>query len=281
MGIDRRGPGWATARVDDGVSLEYEIAGDGPELVWCHGLGGCLEAERRAAELLARDFRVLWFSSRGHGRSTPILDRERYTYALFARDLSRLLDHVGWEHPLCAGGSHGANTLLRHQATWPGRADALCLIAPGGNALRRPQPEVVEGIQALIAMAAGAGRDGMVQAATGQVPGTPGADQLLIDAVDSCNLESLAAAMSLVPDQQAVDAALLPSFDVPTHVVGWDEDPIIHPIALARELVALIPGATFQEIVRITTLSGEEVAQLAAAVIGEWAHGALRAAEAI
>jgi pimeloyl-ACP methyl ester carboxylesterase len=121
----------------------------------------------------------------------------------------------------------------------------------------------------------------MVQAATGQVPGAPGADQLLIDSVDSCNLESLAAAMSLVPDQQAVDAAQLPWFDVPTHVVAWDEDPIIHPIALARRLVALIPGATFQEIVPITALSGEQVARLAAGVIGEWAHQALHPAEAI
>jgi pimeloyl-ACP methyl ester carboxylesterase len=87
--------------------------------------------------------------------------------------------------------------------------------------------------------------------------------------------------MSLVPDQRAVDAAELPSFDVPTHVVAWDDDPIIHPIALARQLVALIPVATFQEIVRITALSGEEVARLAAEVIGDWAHRALRAAEAI
>jgi pimeloyl-ACP methyl ester carboxylesterase len=281
IATDRRGSGWATARVDDQVSLEYEIAGDGPELVWCHGLGGCLESERRAAEALAGDFRVLWFSSRGHGRSTPILDSESYAYSLFARDLSRLLDHVGWEHPLCAGASHGANTLLRHQATWPGRARALCLIAPGGNALRPPDPEVLEGIRTLIAIAAAAGRDGMVQAATGQIPGAPGADQMLIDSVDSCNLESLAAAMSLVPDQRAVDAAQLPSFDVPTHVVAWDDDPIIHPIAVARQLAALIPVATFQEIVRITALSGEEVARLAAEVIGDWAHRALRAAEAI
>jgi pimeloyl-ACP methyl ester carboxylesterase len=267
--------------VDDGVSLEYEIAGSGPELVWCHGLGGCLESERRAAEALARDFRVLWFSSRGHGRSTPILDADRYTYALFARDLSRLLDHAGFEHPLCAGGSHGANTLLRHESLWPGRARALCLIAPGGNALRRPAPEVLQGIQMLIAMAAAAGRDGMVQAATGQIPGAPGADQVLIDAVDSCDLESLAAAMSLVPDQGAVDAAALSAFDVPTHVIAWDGDPVIHPIALARELASLIPGATFEEIVRITTLSGEQVAALAAEVIGRWARRALGASELV
>ncbi|HZS15261.1 MAG TPA: alpha/beta fold hydrolase [Candidatus Dormibacteraeota bacterium] len=275
--VDRRGPGWAVAPVDDGVSLEYEIAGEGPQLVWCHGLGGCLETERRTMELLARDFQVLWFSSRGHGRSTPIVDRERYAYSLFARDLSRLLDHAGWENPLCAGGSHGANTLLRHQATHPGRARALCLIAPGGNALRRPEPQVLEGIGTLIAMASAAGRDGMVQAATGQIPGAPGADQVLIDAVDSCDLESLAAAMSLVPDQNAVDAGALPSFDLPVHVIAWDGDPIIHPIAVARELVSLIPGATFQEIERILTLTGEEVARLGAEVMGTWARGVLAA----
>jgi 3-oxoadipate enol-lactonase len=279
MSIDRRGPGWGMASVDDGVALEYEIAGSGPDLVWCHGLGGCLETERRMAEALAADFRVLWFSSRGHGRSTPILEPEGYTYSLFARDLSRLLDHAGLDRPLCAGGSHGANTLLRHQAERPGRARALCLVAPGGNALRRPEPDVLSGIQTLVAIARAAGRDGMVQAATGQIPGTPGADEQMVAAVDSCDLDSLAAAMSLVPDQNAVDAAALAGFDLPVHVMAWDNDPIIHPIAVARELVARIPGATFQEIERIATLTPAETAQLGARVLRDWALGVPAVAE--
>lgn len=45
---------------------------------------------------------------------------------------------VDFRHPLLVGGSHGANTILRHEAQQPGRARGLLPIAPGGNALRRP-----------------------------------------------------------------------------------------------------------------------------------------------
>ena len=122
-----------------GVELDYEVLGDGPELVWLHGLSGSLEESRPLCEALARDFRVLWYSSRGHGASTCLPSRAGYDYDEFADDLQALLDHVGFTRPVVGGGSHGANTALRYAVRHPGRARALLLVAHGANALRRPK----------------------------------------------------------------------------------------------------------------------------------------------
>ena len=116
--------------VSDDVELELEVRGEGPELVWLHGLSGSLEESRPLCEALSSTYRVLWYSTRGHGRSTAARSRDRYSYDVIADDLQRVLDHVGWERPVVAGGSHGANTALRHALRHPGRSRALLLVAP-------------------------------------------------------------------------------------------------------------------------------------------------------
>ena len=263
--------GWAKARLGD-VDLEYEVRGSGPDLVWLHGLSGNLEGERRMIQPLADEFRVMWFSSRGHGRSSSIVDAARYSYELFGRDLEALLDHVGFERPLLAGGSHGANTLLRHTDLFPGRARALCLVAPGANAIHPPEPELLANLRQLTDYAASLGAPGLRMAATGMAPDDPDPDPEIVAAFDTHDLDSLAAAMRLVIDQRALDPARLPSFDVPTHVAAWDADPFIHPIATAREIAALVPGATFEEVPPPATMTPVEVAAMGTDVLRRWAR---------
>jgi pimeloyl-ACP methyl ester carboxylesterase len=81
--------------------------------------------------------------------------------------------------------------------------------------------------------------------------------------------------MRHIADQRAVDPAALPSFDVPTHVLAWDGDPVIHPIATARRVAELIPRATFAEIQRVNGLSAAQVADIAAGEIHRWADDVL------
>jgi len=276
---DRRGPGWGVADLGD-VKLEYEVAGEGPDLVWLHGLSGNMEMDRRMVEPLTDEFRVTWYSSRGHGRSSAVLEAEMYRYELFARDLERLLDVLGLERPLLAGGSHGANTLLRHEADFPGRARALLLAAPGGNALQRPEPGTVAALRQWTEFGESQGRKGLALVATGSDPDDPGADPEVVAAFDTNDLASIAAAMKLVIDQNAVDPAALPGFDVPTHVAAWDADPVIHPIATARVIASLIPGATFAEIERPAGLPPAEAAAAGAMLLREWARGAVAASVA-
>jgi pimeloyl-ACP methyl ester carboxylesterase len=257
--------------VEPDVELEVEVAGSGPELVWLHGLSGSLEDGRPVVERLSDRFRVLHYSTRGHGRSTPLLDRGRYGYARIARDLSCVLDAVGFQRPLLVGGSHGANTILRHEADFPGRARGLLLIAPGGNALRRPKRLQFGLLRLAMWRGSRRGMDGLIEVCTGFHPDDPRADPHLVNAMRTHDLASLKTAMRHIADQRVVDPAALASFDVPTHVLAWDGDPVIHPIATARRIAELIPGATFEEIERVAGLSAAQVADIAASSIHRWA----------
>jgi pimeloyl-ACP methyl ester carboxylesterase len=261
--------------VEPDVELEVEVVGTGPELVWLHGLSGSLEDGRPVVERLADRFRVLHYSTRGHGRSTPLPDRRRYGYGRIATDLSTVLTAVGFERPLLVGGSHGANTILRHEADHPGRARGLLLIAPGGNALHRPAAVTFALLRLALWRGSRRGLDGLIELCTGFGPDDPRADPHLVAAMRTHDLASLRVAMRRIPDQRAVDPAALPRFDVPTHVLAWDGDPVIHPIAVAREVAALVPRATFAEIQRVDGLSAAQVADVAATEIRRWADDVL------
>lgn len=246
----------------DGVELEYDVLGDGPDLVWAHGLTETLASSMPLCRELARDHRVLVFSSRGHGRSSPVLERGRYSYDLMADDLAALCDHVGFERPFLAGGSHGANTILRHELRHPGRARGLVLVAPGANALRRPRRWAWMLIRAHTLHAAWRGEHAVIKAITGQDPRDPSHDPDVVAAARTHDMTSLLAAMRWVPNQQVVPPDALRHFDVPTVVAAWPGDPLIHPIDVARRIAALVPGAEFVEISREVATSAEHAAQV-------------------
>lgn len=237
--------------VSDDVELEYDLLGEGPELVWLHGLSGSLEESRPLSEALAAHHRVLWYSTRGHGRSTAPTSRPRYSYDVIADDLQRLLDHVGFERPLVAGGSHGANTALRHALRHPGRSRALLLVAPGANALRRPDRLRWALVRGQMSLAARRGEPHVVKAITGHDPRDPdlGAEGLrAVAAARTHAMPALLQALRWIPDQQVADPADLTTIGIPATVAAWDKDPVLHPIAVARRLAALLPQGEFVQI---------------------------------
>jgi 3-oxoadipate enol-lactonase len=243
------------------VELEYEVRGDGPQLVWLHGLSGSLEESRPLCEALSQHYQVLWYSTRGHGRSTPVHDRRAYEYDLIADDLERMLDHVGFDRPVIGGGSHGANTALRHALRHPGRARALLLVAPGANALQRPKRLHWALVRGHMKLAAMRGEPHVVKAITGHDPRDPGLDavaQQKVAAARTHDLRSLLSAMRLIPDQQVVPPAALAGITTPATVAAWDGDPILHPIAVARALATGLPDAVFVEVPKPGELGPEQ-----------------------
>jgi pimeloyl-ACP methyl ester carboxylesterase len=260
--------------MDDGVVLEYEVLGDGPELVWLHGLGSNLELERRSAGALAEHFRVLWYSSRGHGRSTAPADRRGWSYARLARDLDAMLDVAGFDRPILVGGSHGANTILRHAVEHPGRASALFLVAPGGNALRRPPRATFGRLWLLLQLARLHGGDGLTRFVTGLAADDPGIDPDVLAAARTHDPRVLYRALRRIPDQGAVDPATLAAVSTPTLVAAWNHDPVIHPIAVGREIAAAIPGARFEELDNLATADPAQIAAVLTSSVLRW-RGAL------
>lgn len=254
------------------VELDYELLGDGPPLVWLHGLSGSLDESRPLCERLAEHYTVLWYSSRGHGRSSAVHDKDHYRYDRIADDLERMLDVVGFAHPVVAGGSHGANTALRHALRYPGRSRALLLVAPGANALRRPDRLRWGLIRGHMRIATLRGEPHVVKAITGHNPTDPTLDEAALAAVAAArthDLSSLLSAMRLIPDQRVANPRELSRLQLPALVAAWPKDPILHPIKVAQRIAELVPKGEFVQMPRAVDLTPDA----AAALVREWVDG--------
>jgi len=254
----------------NGVRLEFEVVGAGPQLIYLHGLSGNLEIDRRLCERLADHFTVMWYSSRGHGRSTAPTDRGGWNYRHFAADLDAMIDVVGFDRPYVVGGSHGANTLLRHAVDFPDRASAGAVIAPGANAIRRPARWRYWGLRTVNGWMMRKGLDGAIELITGMEPGSGDADPVTIAAARTHDFGQLKQALTHVPDQAAVDPDALARVSLPVVVSAWDKDPIIHPITVARQIAERMPAARFEQIARLADQPADEIAERATADVTRW-----------
>jgi 3-oxoadipate enol-lactonase len=114
----------------DGATLAYSLRAalesGAPRLVLIHSLALDRSIWDGVVERLEADVDILTYDCRGHGRS----DRraQRYTAELFADDLARVLDHVGWERAAIAGCSMGGCVALAFAGVHPDRTSALGLI---------------------------------------------------------------------------------------------------------------------------------------------------------
>lgn len=254
----------------NGVRLEWDLVGSGPELVYLHGLSGNLEMDRRLCDALGEHFTVLWYSSRGHGRSTGPDRRDAWGYGIMADDLDAMIDVAGFHRPFLAGGSHGANTILRHAVEHPQRpVSGAAVIAPGGNALRRPPPWTFAALRTVQWWSLRQGDAGLIRLITGMDPAAGDADPVTVAAARTHDFATISRALRLVPDQQAVPPEALSLVTTRCVVSAWTGDRIIHPDAVARRIADLLPNARFEQIDALTG-PADEVAASAAASIVRW-----------
>jgi class 3 adenylate cyclase len=120
------------AITDDGVSIAYHVAGDGPvDVAWLHAFMGSLEivweyeAMRTLTEELSSFARVIRHDMRAtglSGRAASLPDLETQM-----RDLLAVLDAAGSRSTVIVGAGPGAHLALLFGATYPARARALVL----------------------------------------------------------------------------------------------------------------------------------------------------------
>jgi pimeloyl-ACP methyl ester carboxylesterase len=116
-------------------SLHYEISGNGPVLVFAHGLGGNHRSWWQQVPHLSADYTCLTFSHRGFVPSHDDTGQPRPH--LFAEDLTALLDHLGYERVAIVAQSMGGWTAMEFALNTPDRVTALVLSATTGT-LRHP-----------------------------------------------------------------------------------------------------------------------------------------------
>jgi pimeloyl-ACP methyl ester carboxylesterase len=228
----------------DDVALHLDLAGEGPDFVFQHGLCG---DRNQTAQVCPAGVRRLTLECRGHGLSQAG-SVERLSVAQFTEDLAAMIGaHAG--RPVVGGISMGAAMALRLAVTRPDLVGGLVLARPAWGVDSAP-PNMAPNALVGEMIAKGQGQ--------AEFEATETAHRLADEAPD--NLTSLRGFFDRQPlavtsalltrisaDGPGVTAQDLAALRMPVLVIGHGRDHV-HPWALAETLAAMIPGA---ELVRI------------------------------
>jgi pimeloyl-ACP methyl ester carboxylesterase len=122
-------PSAADAQADTGTTaagLFYEISGSGPPVVLIHAFSLDRRMWQPQLDALQREFRVIRYDLRGHGRSVAPLE----PYAAY-EDLRGVLDALGIDRAALVGLSAGAQIATDFALVYPERVTRLLLASPG------------------------------------------------------------------------------------------------------------------------------------------------------
>jgi len=232
----------------EGLSLaSYDSGGDGLPVVFQHGLCGDIG---QVAEAFPdnRDFRLVGLECRGHGASPAGQD---VSIAMFANDVVALIETVG--SPVVLGGiSMGAAISSRIAVKRPDLVCGLVLARPAWVAQAGPaniQPNAEVG--ALLAKLSPAeARAAFMASETHAMLAREAPDNLksLMGFFDREPTDVTAQLLTRISaDGPGISEDELGGLDVPTIVLATKQD-VIHPMAHAERLAALIQGAKLVEI---------------------------------
>jgi len=108
----------------NGVDLYYERRGDGPPVIFLHGMGLDHRYWPEFAAPLTDDYEVIVLDMRLHGRSGGDPEAE-LSIDTYADDLHALVDELGFETPAIVGHSMGGMVALRYADQYPDALSAL------------------------------------------------------------------------------------------------------------------------------------------------------------
>jgi pimeloyl-ACP methyl ester carboxylesterase len=217
----------------DGVKLYYEVHGTGPPLLLTHGYSASSRMWAGQIEMLAKDFQVILWDLRGHGRSDYPAAMEAYSEAAALADMGALLDVVAAPSAVIGGLSLGGYLSLAFHRAHPERTRALLIIDTGPG---YRSPEAREAWN----------QDALKTAARFEARGLEALRPRSAQAEhrDASGLALAARTLLRQRDAQVIDS--LPGITIPTLiVVGADDKAFLAP---ANYMAAKIPGARLQTI---------------------------------
>ncbi|MGB2695206.1 MAG: alpha/beta hydrolase [Dehalococcoidia bacterium] len=234
----------------NGVQLHYRIDGDGPPVVWLHGLLNSIERAHMIGEGMERlaqhGFRVVMYDARGHGESGYTDDQAHYTWQAHAHDMLGLLDHLGIERAIIGGGSMGAGVSVTFAIAHPERVEALLLLIPPPLAdTIGPAQQIFGGLASLIES------QGVEQAANIVMQLSPYKEmeeteperrELIRQWMLGIRPDSSVAAIRGLLLGSPLVAERFGEIAAPTLIIAHPEDPI-HPLSTADRLHEAIAGS--------------------------------------
>ncbi|MFP3974695.1 MAG: alpha/beta fold hydrolase [Chloroflexota bacterium] len=130
----------------NGISINYEIHGQGPNLVLIHGAGDNLNMWYRQVPVFSERYRVITYDVRGSGETES--PEGEYSMPLLARDAYELMKALGVKDAYFLGYSMGGHIALELALNHPELVKAL-ILASSSPPLTPPTPEVLKRRQAM------------------------------------------------------------------------------------------------------------------------------------
>ncbi len=115
----------------NGIEIDYQEAGSGDAIVFCHGAGGNLLSWWQQMPRFSRSYRCVTFSHRGFGHSYDVPDGPGM--AAFVDDLAALLDYLEIESAHLVAQSMGGRTALGFAVEHTTRTRSLVLADTTGG----------------------------------------------------------------------------------------------------------------------------------------------------
>jgi 3-oxoadipate enol-lactonase len=233
-----------------GVDLALTDIGDGPALIWGHGLTSCRAQDDQMGLLppaLPPDrFRLVRYDARGHGESEGTTDPADYSYLALAQDQLALADALGLDRFAAGGASLGAGTALHTAVLAPERVWALLVVIPPTGWAGREERGAWYVESARIAEEEGT--DVLTERALAEPVASlfaPFASEILKatrERYSGWDPAVLAALLRGVGGSDLPPEDEVAGITAPTLVLAWVGDHV-HPVATAERLGELIPHA--------------------------------------
>lgn len=248
-----------------GIGLANEMSGNGPTLVWGHGLSSSIAKEDLFGLLdwptVRHVANVLRYDARGHGESESTEAAMDYHWRNLALDQLALADALGIGSYIAGGASMGCATALHAALLAPGRVTALLLaIPPTAWESRAAQKGTYEVSASLVEsgeielLVAGA-RAAPSPDPLAEIPQWKDGTEASLRAADPVRLARIFRGAAVADFPPAEEIAKL---QIPTMILAWTGDPG-HPMSTADRLVELMPHAelvsasTFEDLVGWTS----------------------------
>ncbi len=218
--------------------IYHESHGEGPAIVFAHGVAGNHASWFQQVPVFSHSYRVVTFDHRGFGRSA---DAEKLGRSGFVDDLKALLDELEIDQACLVGQSMGGGTVVGFAGRYPERVSAL-VVSDALFGIELPE-SIRAGFDEAREKAALLGQLERVLAKT--YPESEPAKTYLYQALagfNEMNRDALPGSWGRLytPDE-------LKSLGVPTLFVVGQHDVLVPP-KLVHELSAVIPGSFAVEI---------------------------------
>ncbi|HXY72714.1 MAG TPA: alpha/beta hydrolase, partial [Actinomycetota bacterium] len=253
------------ATTADGVSIAYQVLGDGPldivfaNSAWISNVEMVWELFPLVAALvrgLASRGRVIWFDRRGTGLSDPVSGERLPTLEARMEDIRTVMDAAGAERPVLVSIEDAGAQCFLFAATYPERARALVTANP--SVVGRWSPDAPWGwteeqwAEDLEAIEQGWGTPQFVQSFAEAVMPTFAKDPEFVRGYGRIMRVSLSKADALASERMWMDTDvrdILSTIQTPTQVF-WSAHVQSVPLEECQYVAQRIPGAEFVRLER-------------------------------